>query len=176
MRKRSISAVLLACIFAGPAGCRSTADSTTRPDDAGQDSGWRSASGEMDAAAKFLRGKWSRAETTGGLYFHFAGDGQFTTTFDNPKQADLSEFPEALRGRKDRFAGQWTVEGAHIVLRRVSGPDMETPMDEVRLSYEKINDNVIKIDGAEFRRGAFEDAPPAQPDAGSGATETEVGG
>jgi len=107
---------------------------------------------------EFLLGKWSRADSEGGQYFLFAGDG-FTATFDDVKKADPVEFPPPMRTGADRFTGTWSATDTELVLTHVSGPQVEKPIDEVRLPLKRLEKGAgIQIDGKTYRRGEFGDA------------------
>lgn len=98
-----------------------------------------------------LVGKWTRIDSPGKLYWHFASSGEFFAAFSLPDKADKSEFPKTFQAA-DRWTGQWKVEGDELVLTKLSAPS-QPPHKDVRLSLKRPADNTItEIDGVKYKK------------------------
>ena len=98
-----------------------------------------------------LVGKWTRIDSPGKLYWHFASSGEFYAAFALADKADKTEFPKTFHAA-DRWTGQWKVEGAELVLTRLSAPS-QPPHKDVRLAFKQATDKtIIEIDGVKYKK------------------------
>ncbi|MCA9257211.1 MAG: hypothetical protein KDA33_16310 [Phycisphaerales bacterium] len=106
---------------------------------------------------KVILGPWV-SEDVATFTWHFAGDGSFVVS--SKDESDLSQFPEPMQNKVATFIGNWTIEKSEIVLTNISG-NRVTVDEDVRVPFEKINNQKFKINGVNFKRQPIGSAAPS---------------
>ena len=107
-------------------------------------------------ATDALIGTWV-GDDNDTFIWRFTADGYFVVR--SLDKSDLTQFPKNLRNKVDSFMGRWTIADSEIRLAEISGPGQKL-VDEVKISYRKIDNNKFEIDGAKFNRGDVDSLTP----------------